>query len=195
MPLTYEQIVPPTSEPVTVDELKTHLHYIGSDEDADMQLMLLAAREDIERCLHRQLMPATYVLYMDWFPRQIRLPHSPVQSIDRIDYLDQRGNLQTVPASTYQADLVSEPARITESENGTWPTTQSATYNVVQVHYIAGYVDADDVPEPIKLVIKMHAGDMFEHRESRLDRPREIAAIEDNPTYSRLLTHYMIPRP
>ena len=193
MPLSYQQTGPPTLEPVTLDELKAHLHVIGSDEDRELQLFLVAARTDIERHLHRQLMAATYVLYLDAFPVRIRLPHSPVQSITSIQYLDTGGSLQVLDTSVYQTDLISEPSRILVAEGKSWPSVQSGTVNTVQVTYVAGYAGADTVPEPIKLAIKMHAGDLYAHRESQVDRMREVAAIEMNPTYQRLLARYLIP--
>ena len=192
MPLTYEQTMAPTEEPVTLDELKEALHIIGSDEDNYLRASLIAARDEIESALHRQFMTATYVLYLDWFPPIIRLPKSPVQSVESIKYLNAQGTLETLDPAEYQTDLISEPARITESENGQWPTLQSATFNTVRVEFIAGYPSRAAVPDVMKLAIKMRSGDFFEHREAQLDRPREIAEIMQNPTYQRLLIRYKV---
>ncbi len=132
-------------------------------------------------------MTAIWKLYLDAFPAQIRLPRPPVASITSIEYLDTDGNLQTLATTVYQSDLISEPPRIMLAEGQNWPSTQSGTYNVVTVTYVAGYTDAASVPAAFKTAIKMWAGDLYEHREARLDLGGSLRVIEDNPTVMRLL--------
>ena len=156
-------------------------------------MMLEAAIEDVERFLHRQLMTATWRLYLDRFPRMIRLAHSPVSSISQIEYLDADGVLQTLASSVYQSDLVSEPARIMQAEGQNWPDVQSGTFHVVRVTYVAGYTNRFLIPTAIRMAIIHHAGDLYEHRESQIDISGSLRDIRENVTTSRLLSKYQIP--
>lgn len=192
MPLTSEIVTASTLGAVTLDEVKEHARVDHTDDDALITLMISAATNAIERFINRQLMQATYRLYLDEFPREFRLPHTPVSSITDIKYLDDNGVEQTVSPSIYQADLISEPPRIMEADSQDWPDTQDGTYNTVRVLYVAGYQDAPSIPEPIRLAVKQLAGDMYEHRESNLDSNAMSRGLVKNPVFEQLLGQYRI---
>lgn len=187
MPLTLELSTPPTIEPVTVPDVKAHLRIDIGTDDALLGVLITTAREEIERYLRRQIMPATWKLYLDGFPSVIRLPRPPVSSVTSITYLDTDGVSQTLATTEYQTDLISEPARITTAESKIWPSTQGGTYNTVTVTYVSGYTSIANVPTPIKVGIQMMAGDLYEHRESTHE-----VKVEQNMTLMRMLWLYRI---
>ena len=142
----------PATEPITLANIKVKLGIESSDTTADAQIsaMIPAARRWVENRTGRALITQTWILYQDGFSGAIRLPKGSTQSVTHIKYTDTTGTPVTISASDYQSDLVSEPARITPSiAAGAWPSVESARLNSVEVEFVAGYGNAEDVPADI----------------------------------------------
>jgi hypothetical protein len=58
----------PTSEPVSRDEAKLHLHETDTAQDTVIDGMIQAAREQTENFISRALLPQTFTMYLDGFP-------------------------------------------------------------------------------------------------------------------------------
>ena len=82
----------------------------------------------------------------------INLTINPVQSITSISYIDSDGNTQTLSASDYALNNYAKRAKITPAYGITWPSTRLIA-NPISVVYTAGYGDAEDVPDDIKLAL------------------------------------------
>ena len=174
--------VAPTTYPVTVEEARRHLRVDGTEEDALIQTYIIAATELTETFTCRQLMPATYALRIDRFPPVIIVPKPPLQSVTSIAYLDSQGASQTLTVTTdYIVDSNSEPGRITTPFSTVWPVSYDQM-NAVTVTFVAGYTGAGTVPESLKAAIKLMVGDMFQNRETTLEKP-----IQENPTLKALM--------
>lgn len=139
-----------------------------SDEDSYIDALVVAARQRVEAHLQRALITTEYTMLLDSFPADIifvpnlsyhdydpavRLPRSPVQSVDEIRYIDDQGTQQTLAASKYRVDTKSLVSRITAAYAETWPTTRPVM-NAVEIDFTAGYGDtAADVPQAIRHAI------------------------------------------
>jgi uncharacterized phiE125 gp8 family phage protein len=190
MPLTLRRTVPPTVEPVSLLAVKQHLRIETDDADPWLADYITAARDEVETYLQRQLLPATLVLYLDAWPAgrcPIRLPRPPATAVTAIEYVDTGGTLQTLAASVYQVDVISEPARIVLQDGETWPTLATARLNAIAITYTAGWATPSQVPSSIRQAVLLLVGDLYEHREARLDIGMGVSAIADNSTYQRLL--------
>lgn len=167
MPLTIKRTTDAATEPVTTDELKVHMRIGYTNEDALIASLITAARQHIEELVGRAFIDQTWTLKIDYgFPAEIHLPRSPLSSVTTFTYVDQQGTSQTVPADRYTVDSDSEPARIYEARDKTWPTTWSEPLAVTVV-YVAGYgSSADDVPDWAKVAIKLLAAHWFRNRET-----------------------------
>ena len=166
MPLTLTRTIDASVEPVTVEEMRVHLRWTDTAEDAAISSWIKAARRRIEDVTGRAFINQTWRLKLDYFPGVIHVPRAPWGSLTKFEYVDQDGDTQTVTATDYTIDSSSEPARIYEAKDKTWPTTWSEPL-AVSLTYVAGYgATADDVPEEIKVAIKMLAGHYFRHREA-----------------------------
>lgn len=168
----------PATEPVTTAEAKDHARIDHSNEDSLIDSLVTAARMRVEEYLQRALIDTEFTMTLDdfgpqisWWPRSflaadIRLPRSPVQSVDEIRYIDDSGVQQTLDASKYRVDKSSLVARVTPSYAETWPTTRPIT-NAVEIDFTAGYgANSTDVPEPIRQAIKVLVSTWYDHRES-----------------------------
>ena len=76
-----KQTKAPTSEPVTLAELKLHLRVEDNTDDDLITEIGKAARLWVEKATGRQLMPATWQMTLDSFPGGdgiILLPRPPI---------------------------------------------------------------------------------------------------------------------
>lgn len=157
----------PSIEPVSRDEAKTHVRYEDSDCDDEIELLVQAARQQIEQWEWRSHITQTIELTLDLFPSDvIYVPRPPLQSVTQIQYVDSDGETQTLDAADYQVDTASEPGRIKPAYGEAWPSTRDQLA-AVTVTYKAGYGDdAADVPERTKHAIKLLLGHLWRNREA-----------------------------
>lgn len=154
----------PAVEPVAVDDLASHLRVTWNDDDAYLDGLVTAARVWCEHYTNRAFITARYRYSLPRFISPIRLPRPKLQSVVSIGYTDSDGNSQTVSSSDYDTFVDVEPGEIHEAYSATWPSTR-AKHNAVIVTYDAGYGDAAaDVPETLKVAIKMLASHWYENR-------------------------------
>ena len=153
---TFQTTSGPTTEPITLDELKLRLRVTSCDFDAELLDMLKAARQQVEADTYRRLITQTVVMYQEDFtsllgPVEIRL--APLQSITHVKYYDRDDALQTFAAADYYANLTSTPPEIRLKEAKQWPNTSLYRPNKVEVTMVAGYGGAAAVPHAAKLAI------------------------------------------
>lgn len=161
-----------TVEPVTLSELKSSLNITSSDKDTFLTSLIKPARIKAEQYTKRYLRvgntskSAIYRLFLDKFPnegdREIKIYMCPVVSITSIYYYNPSGTLTLLDSSYYNTDIISEPARIAESYNKTWPDIQDRI-NAIYIEFQAGYQLSANVPESIKQAIMMIAGHFNEN--------------------------------
>lgn len=166
MPFPLQRVLDPIVEPVPLADMKNYLR-VDIDDDDDLILTLTsAARERAEDFTSRCLVPQQWILSMDRFPTwwgndggatfffehrhprhhsmfrsdniAIILPRGPVLSVDSITYKDLTGTVQTLDPTFYEADLISQPARIRPVYNGSWPTALFDT-NSITIKFTCGY--------------------------------------------------------
>lgn len=167
MPLTLVQIVPPTDEPVSLDEMKRHLRVTIDQDDLVIFGMIQAAREYVELVTRRQLLRATFLYAFDVFPTGsiIVLPRPPLVSIVSLAYVN-TSNVETIfPATDYDVDTWSQPGRIYLLPDKTWPSTYTIP-NAVRVRFRAGRNAPGGVTPSLKLIVMLLVGHLYEHREA-----------------------------
>ena len=189
MPLVLNVNTAPVAWPIDNTACKTHMRITHANDDTYITALAKAAILDFETATHRQLITATYDLYMDDFPyEELEVPRPPLQSIESVKYQDGDDAQQTVTSSVYDADLISTPGRLYLDYNQTWPSDTRGHYNDVVVQFKAGYGDAStDVPEDILQALMMMVSHWYLNRE-----PVVVGTVaRDIPmTAQRIINHY-----
>lgn len=178
-------VTSPATEPITLSEAKAQLRVDFSTDDTEITTMIITARKAVEKFLRRQLVTATWDLFLDQFPEGggvIEVPLPPLQSITTLKYLDENGNQQTWSSTNYRVDVKSEPGRIERAWGVSYPGIRTIA-NAVEIRFVAGFGAAAAVPEDIKHGILMLLADLYEHRERQAE---EI--LNFNRVYRELLT-------
>lgn len=161
--------VDPVTEPVSLIEAKTHCRVdIDEDDTHFTNVLIPAARRYVESVSRRSFITQTWRLSLDDWPHgdEIQLPRPPLVSVSSVVYKDQDGNSTTWASSNYIVDTDSEPGRVKLTYNNTWPSETLYPALPVQITYVAGYGDADDVPEEYKQAILLLIGHWYENREA-----------------------------
>lgn len=123
---------------------------------------------------------------MDAFPKVIRLPKAPLQSVTSILYYDQTDTQVTWATSNYSVDTKREPGRIVPKvwfpDWRVFPVYPPLSYRVspkIEVLFVAGWTT---VPALVKQGILLLAAHYFQRRESSIegsltDTPQGFNAI------------------
>jgi uncharacterized phiE125 gp8 family phage protein len=182
--------VQPTVEPLTADDLRTHLRDEFADTDL-LESLITAAREYAEQETGRAFLEQTIEVTLDGFPADkdyIQLPRTNLISVTSIVYVDEDGVTQTLSSGDYSADTTSVPSRIILGYDKSWPSTRCQR-KAVTITCVMGFGDeAADVPESLKAAMRLLIGDLWENREGKI-----VGTIQsDNPTVELLLWKHKV---
>ena len=156
-------------EPITKDEQKRHMRVDLTDEDAEIEIYITAARKEIEKLTGTHMIEQSYRLWLDNFPacNTIYIPIGPVIAIDSITYFDENDTESTFSATSYVTDVISIPGRIKLKSSGSWPTTTLRVLNGVKISFDTGFGDsASTVPQNLRHAVRLLAAHYFENREA-----------------------------
>jgi uncharacterized phiE125 gp8 family phage protein len=156
-------VVPPTGEPVSLDEAKAQCCIDGTEFDAILPGYIAAARQLAEAETGRALITQTRELVLDAFPRACVLRHPPVQSLVSVTYLDADGVERVLDPQDVILDKSSAPGYLVPAYGKAWPETYPVP-NAVRVRYTCGYGSAADVPPAIKTWMLLAINTLFEQR-------------------------------
>ena len=159
-------VAQPTTEPLTLSEVKNHLRIDGNYDDALLNSCITSARMYFESMCEISIASQELLLALDSFDDIIYLPRGPVQSIEDISYADLQNNQEIL--DDWIEDLVSNPARITPAFGQSWPATAEVV-NAVQVSYTTGYTTPSMVPKLLKSGMLFYVAHLYENRSAVTD--------------------------
>lgn len=164
-----KQDVAPTVEPLTLTEAVLAAKVAEEEDYSLVGSMLSAARIECENAIGRQLLTATYSLYLDTFPSGgdgiVKLPRPPLQSVTSVKYRDGTGTWITLVAGTdYDAMTMAEPGFVVRCYGTTWPVVQAHPLSV-HIQYLCGWTTQALVPESVKQWLRLRVAALYEHRE------------------------------
>ena len=174
MPLS--EITPPAAEPLSVADLKAAVGIDWSDDDGLIESIGKAARRWVELFTRRQIITATYDLYLRDWPASnvIRIPRPPLQSVTHVKYDDADNAEQTLAATVYDTDAVSEPGRVFLKKDQSWAALYGAPDDYeIRVRLVCGYGAAQQatelVPDDILHAIRIITRDLYENQSAHTD--------------------------
>ncbi len=178
-------VTAPTTEPVTLNEVKAWAKIDGDYDDPLLATLITAAREYAEKYMRRALVTQSWKLTIDlprstlndvlgdgWYdvpvsmlndplPRRIYLPYEPLQSITSVTTYDDTNTGTVYSPSNYFADTAN--SRLVLNEAAVWPTAMRPCASI-EIVYQCGYGVSSTVPQAIKNGIKMHVQTMYDSR-------------------------------
>lgn len=160
-------VTAPAEAPITATEFKTHQRISSSSEDTYIDALINAATAYLEEICNRKFVEQTWKLYLDEWPggAEIELPYGKTSSVTSVVYKDDEGNSTTFSSDSYNVDTDLIPGRIVIAYDESWPSDALFNMNPITITFTCGYGSANEVPEDIKLAIKMLAAHWYENRE------------------------------
>lgn len=150
----------------TTAEAKDFLKVDTTADDTLIDNLIKAATQSCEIYTNRYFINTVVTQYSDNWREFYRLYKSPVVTITHIKYYDTNDTLQTLAASNYILDNISQPARIGIAVDGTLPDLADRI-NAVLVKYTVGYSNlASEVPEGIRQAVLITIGNWYENRQT-----------------------------
>jgi uncharacterized phiE125 gp8 family phage protein len=176
-------VTAPTFEPVTVAQARKQVELAESDRAHDEQLELLiqAAREQLEADTDLVLGQKTVKVYDDDFDAAMQLQLRPIQSITSVKYYDTGNSLQTLSTSYYDFDAANR--KVVLKYNQTWPAVILGRYDAVEITYVCGYASQALIPALAKQACLLLVGNYFEGR--------DMLKESDAKTYDRIVAKLM----
>jgi uncharacterized phiE125 gp8 family phage protein len=175
---TYKVTTGPSSEPLTLSEVKAFLKVDGSDEDGLITLLIQAARESVEKYCTLALLPQTITEYFGKFEQYgLRLSISPLISVTSVTYTAVGSTTQTLSTDIYGTDTAWTPPLIYRKYNQDFPTIEPGPKSIT-VTYQAGYANAASVPATLKQAMLLMIADWYDNRQD---------GVKTMPTASQIL--------
>jgi uncharacterized phiE125 gp8 family phage protein len=158
----------PTSEPITLAEVKNYLKVSASADDFLIVGLIRAAREIVENYTGRALMVQTVTEFWDAFPCcpccELELSRYPASALTSLEYKNAAGAYVAVDSASYLLNTAEAPVTVSLKSGYSW-ASPLAEKNAVKAVYTAGAATAKDVPESLRLAMFLLIGFHYENRE------------------------------
>jgi uncharacterized phiE125 gp8 family phage protein len=157
--IRWKRLSQPQSEPVSLNQAKSHLGIAAGDATHDDRLFLAiqAAREEWERDTQTATTEGEFrQVFQSDENGTLPLALRPVTVIDSITYIDQDGGSQTLSTDVYELDEYTQTVRLKPDQS--WPATQSR-FDAISVNFTAGQSVGQvraDVKQAMLLKIENH---------------------------------------
>ncbi len=154
----------PALEPLSLDEMRVYLRLETSEEDGLVLSLIKAARNAVEQGARRALIAQKWRLRLPRLPREatLRLPISPILSLDAVRSFDALGNPVLLDLALFQLDgstLCLSPSLLSANGSG----------GPVEIDLTAGFgTQATDVPDALRQAMRMLVAHYYEHRADAL---------------------------
>jgi uncharacterized phiE125 gp8 family phage protein len=146
---------------VTTEEVKRRIRIDFADDDADIDLMISAARDHAEKYCNVLFAEQGIEVKCDAWCDLALLPVAPVGTVTSITYVDISGVTQTLPSDVYDQRLDGLEPSITLAYGKQWPPVRSGSR--ITVTLVAGY---DEAPPAVKHAILLFIAGAYEVREN-----------------------------
>jgi len=155
----------PTTEPLTLDEVKSYLRIDSSLDDFYVYSLIVAARKYCENFQNRAYITQTWEMALDyWENKTVEIPKGNLQSITSIIYKDSAGISTTISSADYVVSTRGIVGRVTPTYSKSWPSFTPYPLDPIVIKFVCGYGTADDVPDTIKQAMYLLISHWWENR-------------------------------
>ena len=158
----------PSTQVVSVSDIKAHLRIDTSDEDSLLGVYIDAATEMAEHFCNRHFITHDYKLYFNQVQSvaSLNFPDCTLDSVNSVNWIDT--NEATQSSLLAYIDAYSNPSIVYLNSDFISPALKDNAANVFWFDFSTGFgATATDVPEAIKQAIKLIVSDMYYFREDR----------------------------
>jgi uncharacterized phiE125 gp8 family phage protein len=153
----------PVLEPVSLEDLKLWLRIDTSEEETLLTALITSARLIVEAVTRRILITQTWRLVGSAWPIDEVLPLSlsPVQSVASARIFDEAGTPTSIDLAKLTLETTGNDFALRFKNDLPTPTRP---FSGIEIECVCGYGNAEAVPEPLRLAIRMIATYWYENR-------------------------------
>ena len=160
--MTLVAVTPPTLDNiVTLAEVKARVRVVEVAEDADLELMLRQAVDQIERYSGVALDRRDFRLTDKQFCRAMPLPIGPVTAVTAVEYDDASGNAVTLDSAAWKLG----DGALFAAPGTSWPYA-SGLAGAVRVTFTAGLENAKESAPMLVAAVLVGVAALFANREA-----------------------------
>ena len=154
--LSTRRLDAPTSEPVTLAQVKSFLRIEHTAEDSLLQTLIKAARETAENVLNRSFLSQSFVLKsLHSFPSEVKLLFPPVTALVSLKRYSDVGEAIDLPLALLTLDADGETLRTHEQIDG----------ERIELTYQAAMVpNATALPAALQMALLQHIAQLYSLR-------------------------------
>lgn len=162
-----EVITPPAMLPITLEEAKLHLRVDTTEEDEYILSLIIGALNFVETQTGRQLITASFRYTTDVAPADavINLPRVPLASVESVTYVNCDGTEEVISESDYRVAKGDHP-KVTIPSRRYCRAEYFKRDDQYRIEFTAGYGFAEDVPESLKIAMRLLIGEFYSNREA-----------------------------
>ena len=171
---------------VSLDEAKNHLRISGSSQDSELELLIEASTEKLERDINRGVVSSTWIQSMYTFPADgapIELMMGMNTAVSSVRYTDTDGNQQTLDSWTYSQ---ARGCIFNNNADVEWPEVYPVLGDRVEITFTCGVGSSDCVPRLMKQAILLETGRAY------FDPAQENQANTDNGKSYEMIVRKLI---
>ncbi len=128
----------PQAEPLTIEEVYEHTR--TDEDDVNVLIPLISrARARFENRTGRHLVQQTWQVALPKFMDVIELPFFPLRDVIAIRYIDNHGQLVTMPETDYRVIKHGLKSSVTTAYNTSWPSIGFKLPDAVQIECTFGH--------------------------------------------------------
>jgi uncharacterized phiE125 gp8 family phage protein len=157
-------LVGPAVEPVALADMKLFLRLDGDAEDGLVSALIVAARLAVEAATRLALVRQTWRLRLGAWPagRRVAIPLAPVLAVEAVRVGAEDGGLRTLAPSLWSLDFALPTPTLIVGQAVPEPAPDGPG---LEIDVACGFgPDAADVPEALRLAVRLLAARFFEHR-------------------------------
>jgi len=151
----YELVTAPTSEPVTVAQMRAQIRQDAAImiDDTLVTSLIVSCTRLVEDYIGYRLMTQTWRQWLDDdevdYVISLGYPLAPLQSVSSVKFYDEDDSATTATASTYYTLTQSRTSKVALKSSNTWPTvTNGREFNFCAVEAVVGFgSDRDAISE------------------------------------------------
>lgn len=155
----------PLEEPITLEEAKSYLKVDFEEDDTLITTLIKAVRKASEKYTGLSFVTRTITLYAENWSSLDELPYGPHQSVTSVVRLAYDNTETTLTTDDYYLKGL---AFLSVNVGRVWRLSEGRCNNRLRIVYEAGFGEASDVPEDIKLAILKEVAELYENRENSL---------------------------
>jgi len=154
-PTRIEITTAPSGLPVTVLQVKERARMDVSDTLMDSTILayINAVWSKVEEYTGLALLETKFRAFYDGFPVVVAIQKAPKIVVQKIDYLDVTGDIQTVDANIYQVQKSNHFFNIFPKDMQRFPHVEKHKTDAVMIDFQAGWSNANSIPDDIKEAI------------------------------------------